>query len=144
MRDWAFLLAPPGEGQVTLTNVPPGALWDDLQALHSRGLLCRFLRGTRMETAIGLFAEFAAAFQFPPYVSATFDGLDECLNDLDWLPIGPLALVVLSADRVLVQENAADQEAFTRILGSALTAWNNGENGSPRAFNVIFQTAAEA
>jgi len=143
MKDLAFLLAAADDRRVTLTNAPPGALWDQLQALQVHGLQCRFLRGTRMGTATGLFAEFTAALQFPPYASATFDGLDECLNDLEWLSGGPLALVVLDADQVLAQENAADRDAFAAILGSALSAWNGGENGPPRAFNVIFQTAAE-
>lgn len=139
MRDLAFLLDPPG--QAITTDAPADALWDALQALRARGLEARFLQGSRMETLDGALAEFAAALQFPPYASATLDGLDECLNDLEWLPAGPLVLVLLAADRSLAQAPAADQEALARILAATVRAWNDGENGAPRALHVIFQSA---
>lgn len=138
MRDLAFLLEPPG--QAVTTDAPPEALWDALQGLGGRGLQSRFLRGARMETLDGALAEFAAALQFPPYASATLDGLDECLNDLDWLPPGPLALVLLAADRNLARASTADQDALARILATAVRAWNDGENGGSRTLHVIFQS----
>lgn len=138
MRDLGFLLAPPG--QAITTDAPADALMEVLLALRPAGLEPRFLRGARMETLDDALAEFATALQFPPYASATLDGLDECLNDLEWLPAGPLALVLLSADRVLTRATAADQEALARILALAVQAWNDGENGPPRTVHVIHQT----
>lgn len=139
MRDLGFLLDAPG--QAITTDAPAVALRDALLALRPAGLEARFLRGARMETLDDALAEFAAALQFPPYASATLDGLDECLNDLEWLPAGPLALVLLSADRVLSRATAADQEALARILSLTVQAWNDGENGHPRIVHVIHQTA---
>lgn len=138
MRDLTYLLQPPG--QATTTNAPAETLWDALLALRPAGLDARFLRGTRMETLDGALAEFAAALQFPPYASATLDGLDECLNDLEWLTAGPLALVFLSADRVLAGATAADRDALARILAATVQAWNDGENGPPRTLHVIHQS----
>lgn len=139
MRDLAILLEPPG--QAVTTDAPAEALWDALQALREKGLETRFLRGSRMETLDGALAEFAAALQFPPYASATLDGLDECLNDLDWLPVAPLVLVLLAADRMLARAGAADQDAVARILATTVRAWNDGENGAPRTVHVLFQSA---
>ena len=140
MRDFAFLLHPPG--RATTTNAAPEVLWDALLALRPAGLEARFLRGTRMETLDGALAEFAAVLQFPPYASATLDGLDECLNDLEWLPGGPLVLVLEAADRILAQAAAADHDALVRILAATVQAWNDGENGPPRIVHVLFQAPA--
>jgi hypothetical protein len=138
VRDLSYLLQPPG--QATTTDAPAEVLWDALLALRPAGLDARFLRGTRMETLDGALAEFSAALQFPPYVSATLDGLDECLNDLEWLPAGPLVLVFLAAERVLAQATATDQEALARILTATVRAWHDGENGPPRTLHVIHQS----
>lgn len=55
-----------------------------------------------MTTADGVFAEFAAAFQFPWYFGYNWDALDECLTDLDWLPpFDRITVVILSANDVL-------------------------------------------
>ena len=64
--------------------------------------LVRLLRGSRMTTVDGVFAEFAAAFQFPWYFGHNWDALDECLTDLDWLPpFDRITVVILSANDVL-------------------------------------------
>ncbi|QIS02446.1 hypothetical protein F5X71_09020 [Nocardia brasiliensis] len=45
------------------------------------------VRGQRMRTTTELFAEFAAAFQFPWYFGQNWAAFDECMTDLDdWLP----------------------------------------------------------
>lgn len=137
MKELAFLLRPPG--LATHTEASPEQLWDTIQGLRPAGLEARFLRGTRMETLDDALAEFAAALQFPPYASATLDGLDECLNDLEWLPGGPLVLVLEAADRILARATAADRDALARILAAAVRAWNNGENGPPRIVHVVYQ-----
>lgn len=137
MKDWSRLLQPPAGRQPLRTRDAAGPLWDALRAVP--GLQARLLRGARMETLDGALAEFAAALQFPPYASATLDGLEECLNDLDWLPPGPLALLVLDGPRLLAQEPEAARAALRRILADAARAWAAGENGAARPFHLLLQ-----
>lgn len=62
----------------------------------------RLLRGSRMTTVDGVFAEFAAAFQFPWYFGLNWDAMDECLTDLDWLPpFDRITVVILTANDIL-------------------------------------------
>ena len=42
----------------------------------------------------GLFSAFATAFHFPDYFGSNWDALDECLNDLAWLPANGYVLVL--------------------------------------------------
>lgn len=58
----------------------------ELSALRYRapsGYVVRELRGPKMHTTMGVFDEFAAAFQFPYYFGENKDAFDECLRDLD-------------------------------------------------------------
>lgn len=140
MKDAGFLLEPPRGKAVRAVTAEPGPLWDELCAQAGRGLQVRFLRGARMATLDGLFAEFTAALQFPPYASATLDGLDECLNDLEWLPAGPLALVVLDAPRLLSAEAPAARTTLLKLLEDTAQAWAQGANGAARPLHVLLQS----
>ncbi len=130
---WEFLLrseephvhviAGPAEG---LCEVVMG-----LDGLREQGLETRWLRGSKMRTANGVFDEFAAALQFPPYFGENWDALDECLNDLDWLQGEGAALFILDADQLL--QDAPPDEG--RILFEILQA---AESNLP--FHIVMQT----
>lgn len=79
--------------------------------------MVRTVRGRKMRTTRQLFDECGAALQFPDYFGENFAALDECLADLDWLPMGAgLVLRVTEPSEVLADE---DDEAL-RVLVSIL------------------------
>jgi len=59
--------------------------WKFQRDYFQRGVV-RLVRGAKMRTTARLFDEISAAFQFPCYFGENWDALDECLNDIDWLP----------------------------------------------------------
>jgi hypothetical protein len=76
------------------------------------------VRGRKMRTVDGVFDEMAAALQFPPYFGENWAAFDECLADMDWLPmnVGIVVVVVDSGDVLL---DAADVELS--VLVRAIT-----------------------
>lgn len=72
-------------------------------ALAGNGHLVRIVRGAKMPTVAAVYAEFAAALQFPYYFGENKDAFDECLRDWrDWLGDAPnLIVVVRDADLLL-------------------------------------------
>ncbi len=96
----------------------------------------RHLRGTKMRTLQALFDETAASLQFPPYFGENWDALDECLNDLDWLPVGPCTLLLLDTQHLLDRAEPADRATLAEVLKAAAEAWNGS-----RPFHVILHRA---
>lgn len=62
-----------------------------------------------------LFAVVASAMQFPDYFGNNWDALDECLNDMEWLPADGYCLVLHDAVKGWSQAPCA--------LGCFVTAW---------------------
>jgi len=83
------------------------------------GLNVRALRGVKMRTVPTLFDEFAAALQFPSYFGENWPAFDECLADMDWLPLASgTVLLVLDAERTLSDDDS-DLPTLVRVLASA-------------------------
>jgi RNAse (barnase) inhibitor barstar len=89
-----------------------------------------------MRTLQGLFDETAAALQFPTYFGEDWDGLNDCLNDLDWLPVGPCTLLMLDTQHLLDRAEPGDRTALAEILMATAKAWNGA-----RPFHVILHRA---
>lgn len=98
--------------------------------------LLRHLRGTKMRSLQALFDETAAALQFPAYFAENWDALDECLNDLDWLPVGACTLLIRDTQHVLDRAEPADRTALAEVLMNTAQAWNGA-----RPFHVILHRA---
>jgi len=96
----------------------------------------RHLRGTKMRTLQGLFDEISAALQFPAYFGENWDALNDCLNDLDWLPVGPCTLVIFDTQHLLDRAEPADRSALAEILKATAEAWNGS-----RPFHLILHRA---
>lgn len=87
-----------------------------MEDLRAKGLMTRWLRGSRMRTKAGLLDEFAAALQFPSGMGMNWDAFDECLNGLEWLEGGAAALFVFEADQLLADAPPDDQATLFEIL----------------------------
>src|ERR1051326_1670912 len=74
-----------------LTHQPP----------EKTAIVMRRIRGHKAKTTAALFDEMAAALQFPSYFGENWNALDECLNDLEWLPGDAYVLVFERSPEVL-------------------------------------------
>jgi len=110
------------------------------------GLVVRFIRGGKMFNVEGMHNEISAALQFPWYYGENWDALEECINDLEWLPAKAYILIFTDAEQLLVRE---DDEVFAiliRTLNDAAALWNGQvESGAQfqafAPFHVIFQSS---
>lgn len=125
---------------VRLLVVEAATAEDLLWSLRSSGVVALALRGKRMRTTIAVMGETAAALQFPYYFGENWPAMDECLNDLEWLPPGPLMLLVTDAQLVASADDAQFAK-FVKVLRSASKAWSEGGNsgGVGRPFHAILQ-----
>ncbi|MFI6169403.1 barstar family protein [Nocardia sp. NPDC051052] len=127
----------------------------EIQRLNS-GYRVVHVRGQRMRTTSELFAELAAAFQFPWYFGNNWAAFDECMRDLDeWLPAGQqgYAVAVWNADTVLCNEKTA-LETLIRSLEfiqeelaepSGLVSTETGVvSPTPRGFQVMLHCEPDA
>src|SRR5258708_20309370 len=107
-----------GQGpSLHILNASASEAYDLAQRLSARPkTVARVLRGTRCRTAHGLFDEFAAAFQFPPYFGANWNALNDCLGDLEWLAGESYVVVVTDASEVLVECPAQTFRLFLHTL----------------------------
>lgn len=112
-------------------------------------LVSRIIRGKRCKTKEGLIQEFSAALQFPYYaINDNWDGFDECIIDLDWLPAEKYFIFITNFDEVLTQYSQ-DLKTFFIILKDAIIQWtkenkNNIPTQKPAAFNILFHCEPES
>lgn len=103
--------------------------------------VARVVRGAKCRTSRGLFDEFAAAWQFPPYFGENWDALDECLADLEWLRASAYVLIVADAARFLDAEPPETLRLFVEVVSDIARerSEDEGEPGRPPAsFHVVF------
>jgi RNAse (barnase) inhibitor barstar len=73
---------PPGRYRVAV----PIRLGELLARIDEAGWTGRVVDGSAMDDRAGLFAQFAAALEFPDWFGHNWDALVDCLRDLSWLP----------------------------------------------------------
>lgn len=108
------------------------------------------LDGRRMRSPGELFTEIARALSFPGYFGQNWDALDECLNDLSWLPAKnanePIVLIISDAGELL--QNEPELKKLLLILSSASVRWNQPPKTQPhnraaRPFHTVFECKNE-
>jgi len=121
---WVHLLV--ADGDAALPAPPPG-------------FVERVLEGRRCGTKRALLGEFARVFAFPPHFGRTWDALEDCLTDLEWLPGVGYRLVIRAADRLL----ARDPDGYATLLALLADvgrAWGTAATGHPGRDRVPFHT----
>ena len=103
------------------------------------GVVVRILDGRRCRTKPALLAEMARVLGFPSYFGGTWDGLEDCLTDLEWLPGAGYRLVIQAADRLLAGERAS-YATFIALLEDVGRAWGTGATGHAERRPVAFHT----
>jgi hypothetical protein len=123
---WVHLLVAGGDAPATLPTPPPG-------------FVVRTLDGRRGATKRVLLDEMARVLAFPTHFGRTWDALEDCLTDLEWLPAPGYRLVIPSADRLLPRR-PADYATFVTLLEDVGRAWATAATGHPGRSAVPFHT----
>ena len=125
------------------------ALTHRLVELANRGLTVRHLRGRHMTATPGVFAQLAAALQFPAYAGANWHAVDECLGDLSWLSVTRgVVLAISDADMVMADE-PAELPSLVATFGYAADEWAHttetglGADRPSLPFVVVLQASPE-
>jgi len=86
-------------------------------------VVVRRVRGHKAKTTSSLFDEMAAALQFPSYFGENWNALDECLNDLEWLPGDAYVLVFERGPELLSLESPTEFQSLLQVLTQASLEW---------------------
>jgi len=147
--DFAFAAQSPWLLRLT-SSIPDATNWLRSVQRQSPAFVTRHVRGRKMRTVEGLYAEFAAAMQFPYYFGENGAAFDECMTDLEWLPAAGYLVLVLEAECLLVDERPEQLrlflEAFRFICGEWATPIAVGEywDRPAKAFHFVFQCSEDA
>lgn len=110
------------------------------QASHLKHIVT-IINGDKCQTSDALFGEFATMYEFPNYFGDTWDSLDECLNDLSWLPAEAYILLIKNFDKALTN-SAHDKTVLIDILIKTAIAWAQGQHfgaltRKPTPFHIV-------
>lgn len=97
------------EAWVWVQNSLPRKSEGLVRQARAAGFVARVVRGKKMRTTPDLFNEFSAAFQFPYYFGENWDAFDECISDIDWMPVD-VGVVIVIRDAVQVLTGEHDNE----------------------------------
>lgn len=93
--------------------------WEDA------GLTVRTARGRKMRTVDRLFDEMAAALQFPYYFGQNWPAFNECLADMDWLPLAAgIVVLIYDATEVLSDADEVELAVLVRLIEGARRAYS--------------------
>jgi hypothetical protein len=102
------------------------------------------LRGRRMRRREGVFDQFGALLQFPPYFGENWNGFVDCMRDLDWLRASGLAIVVFDAVEVLADGDADEFGLFLNVLAEAGQSWaKTDEFRAAMPFHVLLHATQD-
>lgn len=135
-----------GSSPLMLLRGDPKRAAEEVRGWGEAGLTARLVRGRKMRTVSKLFDEVSAALQFPYYFGENWPAFDECLADMDWLPLRVgVVVVVVDAAEVLSDEPAAELTTLVRAIAHASEAYaepiDSGEwwDRPPLPFHVVLQ-----
>jgi hypothetical protein len=111
-------------------------------------LLSRIIRGKRCKTKDSLIQEFSAALQFPYYsVGDNWDGFDECIVDLNWLPEEKRYFIFITNFNEVLLEYPEELKKFFLVMNDVPMQWAKenriGIPSEPAAFNILFHCEPE-
>ena len=96
------------------------------------GIVAKLDERRALLTAIG------RELRFPTYYGRNLDALEECLNDLSWLPSAEVVLIWDGAD-ALRQTDPRGHRALLEVLAAAVEATADG----PRPLRVVLTVPAQ-
>ena len=109
MSDPRPLLTVSDSSALLISETDAKSVGNLLMAWREVGLTVRSVRGRKMRRVGDLFDEMSAALQFPYYFGENWPAFNECLADMDWLPMN-LGIVIVVYDALDVLDDAVDTE----------------------------------
>jgi RNAse (barnase) inhibitor barstar len=112
---------------------------------EGRAFAIRSLDGRTMTTVNGVFKEFGESLGFPDYYGSNSAAIEECLNDLSWLPAPGYILVITNSSALLGGEPEPEMAWLMTLLERVCEEWSRpvslGEEWDrPEVpFHVVFQ-----
>jgi hypothetical protein len=103
------------------------------------GFVIRAIEGRRCGTKRALLNELAHALAFPPHFGRTWDALEDCLTDLEWLSGTGYRLVLRAADRLLPRDPAS-YATLLALLEDVGRAWGTVATGHPGRSAIPFHS----
>lgn len=81
------------------------------------------LNGAEIKSKEELFRYLSQAMKFPKYFGSNWDALEECLNDLSWLPAKGYVLRFANANN-FINNCSSDFRMFVQIIESVSITWS--------------------
>ena len=119
---------PKTRGETTYGCTFSGHLSDEAHVVRDDAL-CRayvgYVRGEFSRTLTGFFQEVSSAFRFPYTFSWSWESLDACFRDLEWLSFSQLLWVISQPEKLFTQEedHMAHVNALQRSIAAAASFW---------------------
>jgi len=102
--------------------VPPERSMDVIDAFVSKEYKVFSLDGSGINSKAELLRSLSQVMKFPDYFGSNWDALEECLNDLEWLPAKGYVIQLKNADN-FIKSYPSDFAVFTKIVESASYSW---------------------
>lgn len=105
-------------------------------AAHFPLATVRVVRGDKSTDEENFFNEAGAALQFPPDFVELWENFEVCLNDLSWLPGGPLLVLFSFGPFLLCDEPPG-------VFGELIEIFYRAAQNRPGSLKALFQTAPD-
>lgn len=80
--------------------------------------------GIQCKTIESFLIEIGRAFSFPDYYGKNVNALNDCINDLDWIPKNNYILIINNADS-FISGNNEDRQDMIDFLNEVSEEWSN-------------------
>ncbi len=107
-----------------------------LDMLVAKDYQAFYLNGMEIKSKDELLRRLSQVMKFPDYFGSNWDALEECLNDLSWLPARGYAIQFVNADN-FINNSLSDFKVFAQIVESVSNRWKVDEVG----FILIVETS---
>ncbi|MEU7552661.1 barstar family protein [Streptomyces sp. NPDC044571] len=95
------------------------------------------LHGASMANHDRLFEEFSQRMSFPEYFGKNWPALQDCLDDLTWIPAAGSYLLVIHEWADVLSECERDRPVLERILYDVGSMWAQGPESMIAPFNTL-------
>ncbi len=107
---------------INRVNLSKEMIYTQICNASQNGAYVAYIRGKRCQTDADWLNEISAVFQFPFYFGNNWNAMDECLQDLEWLNIKAI-FVVIDDFSFLFQGDKDVQQLVVRALERMASFW---------------------
>lgn len=115
----------------------PDADYGGVMSEAPLGAVSFVLDGSVMRDHDGLFHEFASKMSFPGYFGENWPALQDCLDDMTWVPAATHYLIVIENWAAVLEESKPDRVVLERILRDVGENWGRLGHGPGSGFDIV-------